>query len=511
MKTVIGLDYGTQAARGVLVDAESGQVLASHSFRYPHGNTVEGLACLEDYEQALGELLFAVTPPEYRKTVEGICVDATSLTLVCVDQDGRALSRLPELSDRPHAQVKLWKYHQAEPYAREALSLARKLGEPFLERTGGSISSEWTMPKLLEIRDGDPLCYERMDYALDLCEYLTFRLTGRVVRSMGSMCYKGLWSQELGFPSGGFLNGLRPGFSGEYRRRLRGPVLRPGERAGNLKPELCYRFGLKESVAVATGLLDGHTALAALGAVKPGDAALVVGTSNVLTIQSSALHRVEGICGVALDGQVPGLYGIDAGQSGTGDMLEWFVRLLGGRVQEEAGQRGISSHQVLTEQIRRPWENPVTAVDWWNGSRNVPCDLGLRGILAGLSLDTGPEEIYLALLQAMACGTREILEACKKQGVVVKRMLAAGGITGKNPLLMQEYANLLNGPVLVGKVEEGPALGSALFAAVAAGIYGTAAEAYGHMGVREFVRYEPDPEHREAYEALYWRNHRLRR
>lgn len=511
MRTVIGLDYGTQSARAVLVDAATGEALLSHSVRYPHGVMDGGLASAEDYENALWELLSAVTPREYRASVAGICVDATSLTLVTVDREGRALARLAEFAGREQAQIKLWKRHAAQAQADEALALAKKLKEPFLQRTGGTISCEWTLPKILEIRDRDPEVYVRADAAMDLCEFLTFRLTGRLVRSAGSMSFKGLWSKDLGFPSDAFLNGLRPGFAEEYRRLLRGEVLRPGDCAGTLCPELQERFGLGAEVAVATGTLDGHTALVALGALQAGDAALVVGTSSVLTIQTTAPHPIEGICGIAPDGLTAGLYGIDSGQSGTGDMLEWFIQnSLPAEVLREAEEKNQSPHQLLAERIACPWENQVVAADWWNGSRNAPCDLSLRGVMAGMSLDTKPEDVYLALLQSIACGTREIIEQCAGYGVAVRRVLATGGITGKNPLLMSEYANLLNLPVSVGQVAEGPALGAAIFAAVAAGIYPDAQSAYQAMGVREFTEYRPDPKLRGAYESLYRKNHRLR-
>lgn len=511
MRAVIGLDYGTKAARAVLVDAETGQVLCSHTVRYPHGVTEENLASAKDYESALYQLLEAVTPEKYRQSVAGICVDATSLTMVPLTADGRVLSQLPEFEDCHHAQIKLWKYHAAQAQADEALSLAQTLGEQFLGRTGGTVSCEWTLPKMLEIRDEDPRVYAAVDVFLDLCEFLTYRLTGKLIRSIGSMSYKGLWAQDIGFPSDAFLNGLRPGFADEYQHRMRGQIMRPGERAGFLRLELCQKLGLRENVAVGTGTLDGHTALAALGALEEGDAALVVGTSNVLTIQTQQLYEIEGICGIALDGLTPGLYGIDSGQSGTGDILEWFIHnALPVSVLQEADVRGVSPHEILTEQIQRPWQNTVVATDWWNGSRNTPCNLKLRGMMGGLSLETQTQEIYLALLQSIVCGTGEIIEQCESYGVVVNRLLATGGITEKNPLLMREYANLLNRPIYVGQVNEGPALGAAIFAAVAAGIYSTPLEAYKHMGVHEFTCYEVQEEHREAYEKLYRKNHMLR-
>lgn len=511
MRAVIGLDYGTQAARAVLVDAATGEVLRSHAVKYPHGVMPGDLASAEDYECALMELLEAVTPEEYRGSIEGICVDATSLTLVCIDAQGRVLSQIPGFESREQAQIKLWKRHAAQAQADEALALARAMNEPFLGRTGGTISCEWTLPKLMEIRDEDPEVYGCIDAAFDLCEYLTFRLTGELVRSPGAMSFKALWARDLGLPSKAYLDALRPGLGGEYARMLRGAVLRPGEKAGMLKKEFCERFGLKPDVAVAVGVLDGHTALVALGALNAGDAALVLGTSSVLTIQTRELREIEGICGIALDGLTGGLYGIDSGQAGTGDMLEWYVNnALPAAVLQEAGEKKISPHQVLTGRIERPWESRVIVADWWNGSRNAPCDLSLPGVMSGMTLGTKPEEIYLALLQAIACGTREIIEQCGRYGVRVERLLVTGGIAGKNPLLMGEYAGILNLPVSVGQVAEGPALGAAIFAAVAAGIYENPVQAHARMGVREFVHYQPDTAHRAEYERLYRKNHALR-
>lgn len=510
MNTVIGIDYGTQSARALLVDAETGHVLASYTVRYAHGVMPGSLASAEDYENTLMELMEHVTPEEHRANIRGICVDATSLTLVPADGSGRPLALQPKFAGREQAQIKLWKRHAAQPQADEAIALARQLGEGFLKRTGGSISSEWTLPKILEIRDKDPEVYGEMDLALDLCEYLTIRLTGTLGRSNSSMCFKGLWDREEGFPSDAFLNGLRPGFAEEYRHLLRGEVYKPGEAAGMLSDEMCARFGLNK-IPVAAGILDGHTGLVAMGVLHAGDASLVLGTSNVVSIQTEEMYPIEGICGIAMDGLAPGLYGIDSGQNCTGDMLEWYVNHAApAEAVKEAQERGVSVHQVLCERIEKPWENKVTAADWWNGSRNAPCDLSLRGCMMGLSLETKAEEIYLALLQAIVCGTRAIIEQCGKYGVTVSRVLATGGIAGKNPLLMQEYANVLNVPVDVGQVSEGPALGAAIYAAVAAGLYAGPVEAHRNMGVTEYTHYLPDPNHRAEYEALYRRNRKFR-
>lgn len=511
MKTVIGIDFGTQSARAILVNAADGHALEGASFRYPRGILPGNLVCIDDYHEALDHLLRTIGKSPYASSIRGICIDATSLTLVCVNKDGTPLEKLPGFTGREQAMVKLWKRHHAEPQARELLALAQQMNESILGRTGGTISSEWTLPKLLEIRDTDPEVYATLDLAFDLCEYLTWRLTGQLIRSSGSMCYKGLWAQDLGFPSDACLNRLRPGFAEEYKHLLRGEVRIPGQRAGYLKPELCVAYGMPQEIAVAVGTLDGHTAQVALGALQPGDAALVIGTSNVLSIQTAELREIPGVCGVAMDGQVAGLCGVDSGQSCTGDMLEWYLKsMLPPAVWQEAEAQGISVHTLLSQKITEPWTCRLTAADWWNGSRNTPCDLSLQGFIHGLSIDTAPEDIYLALLQGIVCGTREIIEQCKHTGVLISRCIAAGGVAVKNPLLMQQYANILHLPVHVGNFAEGPALGAAIFAAVAAGLYPDAPAACQHMGVSDFIVYTPDDIHKEAYERIWQRNHRMR-
>ncbi len=514
MRTVIGIDYGTGSARAVLADVDTGETLCTHTVPY---DVLPGdLADIRQYESALWELMQAVTPEKYRSTVAGICVDATSLTLVVVGRDGVPLARHPQFADREQAQVKLWKRHTAQEHAEAALDLAKGRCEPFLSRTGGSISAEWTLPKLLEIRTTDEAVFSAADLAFDLNEYLTCLLLDRKPgalppRSTGSMCFKGLWARDLGFPSRDYLDALAPGFGDDYPRLLRGTVLAPGDPAGVIAPEVAKRFRLPKDVVIAAGILDGHTSTVALGALAPGDGALVVGTSNVLTVQTETPRFFPGICGIAADGLTKGLYGIDAGQNCTGDMLSWYVtNAVPASVTDEARQKGISVHDVLTGRITTPWDCPLTAVDWLAGSRNAPCDLSLRGQLTGLSLSTRPEDIYLALLQAIVCGTGEILDLCRANGVPVTRLVATGGITEKNPVLMQQYADLLDLPVSVGQVKEGPALGAAMLAAVAAGSYPDVAAAYRRMGVRSFLTYTPDTAHRREYAAIRCRNHALR-
>ena len=511
MKTVIGIDFGTQSARAILVDSANGEVLCSHSVEYKHGVPEDSLVPIEDYDSALMKLLEAVTADGYAESVAAVCVDATSLTLVPLDKNGIALGRRAEFANRPNAQVKLWKRHTAQKQATEALELAKSMNEPFLGRTGGNVSSEWVIPKLLETRDEDPEVYGEMDIAADLCDYLTYLLCGKMVRSINAMCFKSMWAEDLGFPSDEFLNGLREGFAEEYKYLLRGDVKYTGDAAGYMKKELCERFGFKDDVVVAAGLVDGFTSLVTLGAMRNGEAAMVVGTSNVLTVQTDELCDIYGICGIARHGIVKGICSAESGQNCTGDMLGWFMEnMLPAKERDEAERKGISPHDLMLQKISEPWKNRVVAVDMWNGSRNVPCDLELRGMFAGMSLETKPQDIYLALLQAIVCGARVQIEEFAKYGIKIERVVATGGIALKNPLLMQQYSDILGMPIEVGVIKEGPAMGTAMFAAVAAGIYNNPMEAYEHMGTVDFVTYHPDVAHKAEYEEIYRRNLLLR-
>lgn len=511
MICVMGIDFGTQSARMAIADAHTGEVLKTHTVAYAHALDESALVEAADYDLALRQMMEAAGASAYGGKIAGICVDATSLTLVPVDENGTPLSNLPEFADRPHARIKLWKRHHAQKIAEEATQLAHEMGEVCMEFTADTISSEWTLPKLIETRDEDPEVYARMDYALDLCEYLTSSLIGRVVRSVGSMSFKGMWSQEFGLPGEEFLNRVRPGFAAEYAHLMRGEVCVCGERAGMLTDAWRAVLGAKDEVSVAAGVLDGHTAGYAMGALEDGDAALVVGTSNVLTVQTRSRSRATGLCGVALSGVTPGLYAIDSGQACAGEMLGWFVdHMTPPQIREEAQTLGISVHDLLCEKVKRPWENRVVALDWWNGSRCVPCDLTLAGALLGVTTGTRAQDIYLALLQGIVCGTREIMEQAASNGAPVKRLLVSGGIARKNALLMQQYADILGMDVYVALTDEGPAMGAAIIASVAAGIHESFQAAHACMGVRRFRHYAPDMEHRAQYEALYVRNHAAR-
>lgn len=506
MALMIGVDFGTQSARAVLMCAKTGEMLAQAEAHYAHPLTESALVYGEDYDKALHELLTQLCAHPRRAEIAGICVDATSPTIVPLCADGQLLSAHFDSAIHPLSLVKLWKRHTAQAQADRALALAQEMNEPFLAQTGDTVSSEWTLPKLLETCEEDPEAFEKMDLAMDLCDYLTFRLTGNVTRAISSLSFKSQWSQETGFPSDAYLNALHPGFAQRYAHLMRGKVLLPGQEAGELSDAWKEKLGLSQRVHVAGGQQDGFTPPVALGAVEDGSAALVLGTSTVIMLQSGTSCTVDGLCGVVRSGTVPGLYSIEGGQNCTGDMLGWYMaNMLPQRCAQEADAAGISAHTLLSGRAMRPWENKLIAIDWWNGSRSAPCDLTLSGLLMGMTLSARPEDIYLSMLQGMAVGTRETIEQCRRNGATFTTIRATGGVAKKNPLLMQQYADILGMPIDVADIEQGGAQGAAILAAVASGEHDTILSACHAMSAKQFTRYTPDMAHRMEYERLYRR------
>lgn len=521
-KYVIGIDYGTLSARAAVVRVSDGEIMGTCAYPYPHGvmsgKLPDGtllpdqfaLAQAEDYNEALEVTIKGAIENAGidGRDVVGMCVDATACTVVPVDEDMQPLSLMSEFKSHPHAYIKMWKHHAAAPQTVRANALAKSMNMPFLKACGGEMSSEWMIPKLLEMRENDREAYDRMAVAFDLCDYLTMKLTGKITRGLGSAAFKSNWVAGIGYPSAEYLDGLSEGFAEEYARLLAGDVIKPGERAGELSPEMAEKLGLPAGITIAGGILDGHTSIPTSGLSKSGDVSLVIGTSNVSAVLTEKPVPVPAGTASAMDGFAPGLFAIDSGQSCTGDMLGWYMKyMLPAYIEREAEAKDMSVFDYLNALAEEacPWMCPVTVLDWWNGNRNVMCNLNLKGNIQGINLNTRPEDIYTAMVQAIACGTRRILEDCEDKGVEIKNIVACGGIPQKNPFLMQQYANILGKKVSVACANEGPATGSAIFAACAAGVYESYGEAVSHMKARNYVEYMPDVKHSAEYERIYAR------
>ncbi|MCT4783414.1 MULTISPECIES: ribulokinase [Exiguobacterium] len=521
----IGIDYGTQSGRAVLVDVATGQEVAMAVKPYTHGVMDEylpdGVTRLEhdwalqhpqDYLEVLEITIPAVvkeagiTPDQ----VVGLGIDFTACTILPIDEHLTPLCFLEEHQQNPHSYVKLWKHHAAQDEADELNRIAAERGEDFLKRYGGKISSEWMIPKVWQILNEAPAIYEAADQILEATDWVISQMTGRVVRNSCTAGYKAIWHKQDGYPSNEFFKALDPRLENVVEEKLSRDIAPIGSKAGELTVAFAARIGLLPGTAVAVANVDAHVAVPAVGIAEPGKMLMVMGTSTCHILLGEDEQVVPGMCGVVEDGVIPGLMGYEAGQSCVGDHFEWFTETcVPGHYVEEAALKGIGIHQLLTEKAarQRVGESGLVALDWWNGNRSTLVDTNLTGVLIGATLLTKPEDIYRALIEATAYGTRTIVEAFRHSGVPVHEVYAAGGIAEKNALMMQIYADVLNMEIKISASSQTPALGSAMFGAVAAGAerggYATITEAAAQMGRVKEETYKPIPENVATYDALF--------
>lgn len=515
----IGVDYGTLSGRAVVVRVSDGAELGSAVHAYEHAvvdtslpGTGEALPpewalqVPEDYRQVLRIAVPAavsaagIDPAD----VIGIATDFTACTMVPTLADGTPLCELPELAGHPHAFVKLWKHHAAQPHADRINRLAEERGEAWLPRYGGLISSEWEFAKGLQLFEEDREVYDRMDRWVEAADWIVWQLCGEYVRNACSAGYKGIL-QDGAYPSTDFLEALAPGFGGFVADKLDHPIGALGAAAGRLTAEAAAWTGLPEGIAVAVGNVDAHVTAPAAQAVDPGQMVAIMGTSTCHVMSADVLREVPGMCGVVDGGIIAGRWGYEAGQSGVGDIFGWFVdHAVPASYAEAAAAAGESVHEHLTRLAAQQaiGEHGLVALDWHSGNRSVLVDHELSGLVVGLTLATRPEDVYRALLEATAFGTRVIVEAFRDSGVPVEKFVVAGGLQ-KNGLLMQIYSDVTRLPLSVIDSDQGPALGSAIHAAVAAGAYPDVPTAAKAMGKVRKAVYVPDEARAQAYDRLF--------
>jgi L-ribulokinase len=515
----IGVDFGTLSGRAVVVRVSDGAELGSAVLDYPHAVMDRELASTgaplpPDWALQVPADYVAVLQSAVPRAVEaagidpaaviGIGTDFTACTMVPVIADGTPLNELPEYADRPHAYVKLWKHHSAQPQADRINELAAERGESWLPRYGGLISSEWEFAKGLQLLEEDPELYERMDHWVEAADWIIWQLTGTYVRNACTAGYKGIY-QDGAYPSHEFLAALNPAFERFADDKVAHEIGELGAAAGTLSAEAAAWTGLREGIAVAVGNVDAHVAAPAAQAVSPGQMVAIMGTSTCHVMNGDVLREVPGMCGVVDGGIIAGLYGYEAGQSGVGDIFAWYVaNQVPARYTEEAAARGVSIHEYLTSLIQ---DQPVgahglVALDWHSGNRSVLVDHELSGTVLGLTLTTRTEEVYRALFEATAFGTRKIVETFNASGVPVTEFIVAGGLQ-RNPFLMQTYSDILRLPISITASDQGPALGSAIHAAVAAGAYPDVPAASAAMGKVNRAVYTPNEAAADAYDLLY--------
>jgi L-ribulokinase len=518
-KYTIGVDYGTLSGRAVVVRVSDGAELGTGVFEYPNavmdtklnatGAKLGPDWALQDANDYVDVLKNAV-PAALKEAgidpadVIGIATDFTACTMVAVLEDGTPLSNLSEYRDRPHAYVKLWKHHAAQPHADRINQLARDRNESWLPRYGGQISSEWELAKGLQLFEEDPEIYHRMYKYVEAADWIVWQLGGSYVRNACTAGYKGNL-QDGEYPSEEFFEALSPGFCKFAETKLKHQIGQLGAEAGKLTAQAAAWTGLPEGISVAVGNVDAHVTAPAAQATQPGQMVAIMGTSTCHVMNGDVLAEVPGMCGVVDGGIVSGLYGYEAGQSGVGDIFAWFVNnQVPASYFEAAAESGISIHEHLTNLAATEaiGESGLVALDWHSGNRSVLVDHELSGLVLGLTLTTKPEQIYRALFEATAFGTRKIVETFAASGVPVTEFIVAGGLL-KNQFLMQLYSTITRLPLSTIASEQGPALGSAIHAAVAAGAYPDIRSAAAAMGKSNRGVYQPNEADAKVYDRIY--------
>jgi L-ribulokinase len=526
-KYAIGVDFGTESGRAVLVDVTTGNEIATSVYPYQNGVIDEKLPltdqvvwlepdwALQDPEDYLRTFQHAIPAVIQSAGVDpddviGIGIDFTACTMLPVCADGTPLATLPEFRNNPHAWVKLWKHHAAQPEADKINETARKLDQAWLERYGNKISSEWFFSKTLQILDEAPEIYAAADRLIEAADWVVWQLTGVDKRNACTAGYKAIWSKKEGFPPNEYFAALDPRLEIVIDEKMSRHIYAIGERAGGLIDRAAQWTGLRAGTAVAIANVDAHVSVPAVTVTEPGRMVMVMGTSICHMVLGSEEHVVPGICGYVEDGIIPGFFGYEAGQSCVGDHFAWFVEnCVPGSYEREAEARGINLHQLLEEKAARlePGESGLLALDWWNGNRSILVDVDLSGLLIGATLATHPEEIYRALIEATAFGTRVIIESFENNGVPVNELVATGGLPERNKLLMQIYADITGREFKVGASGQAGALGSAMFGAVAAGKsgggYDSIFEAARHMAHLKDEIYRPNLANKQVYDRLY--------
>jgi len=518
-KFTVGVDFGTLSGRAVVVRVDDGEELATADHVYEHAVMTRSLPvgaaqlpaewALQVPEDYRNVLRTAVPEAIARAGVDprdviGIGTDFTACTMVPVRADGTPLCELPQFADRPHAYAKLWRHHSAQPQADRINAVARDRNEQWLKRYGGSISSEWEFAKALQILEEDPEVYHAIDRWVEAADWIVWQLCGTYVRNACSAGYKGIL-QDGRYPSAGFLAAVAPGFADFVETKLAHPVGALGHAAGSLTAEAAHWTGLPAGLPVAVGNVDAHVTAAAADSTEPGQLLAIMGTSTCHVMNSDVLEAVPGMCGVVDGGIVAGYWGYEAGQSGVGDIFSWFVEnCVPESFQQQARQRGVSVHDLLTDLAtgQPVGAHGLVALDWHSGNRSVLVDHQLSGVIVGQTLATTCVDMYRALLEATAYGTRMIVETFVKSGVPVRELVVGGGLL-KNRLLMQIYADVVGMPLSTVNSAQAPALGAAIHAATAAGAYQDVPAAAKQMGGRTRDAYVPIADNVARYDRLF--------
>lgn len=539
-KYTIGVDYGTDSVRALVVDTQTGEEMGTHVFHYPRWK--EGLYCnpaknqfrqhpldyLEGLETCIVEAL-KKCPAGVAEKVVGISIDTTGSTPVAVNRQGVPLSLTPGFEENPNAMFVLWKDHTAVKEADEINDLARSWGgEDFTKYEGGIYSSEWFWAKVLHVLREDADVRAHAWSWVEHCDWIPALLVGdtdplELKRSRCAAGHKAMWHKSFdGLPEEDFLLKLDP-LLGGLKERLFSDTYTCDVKVGTLSEEWAHKLGLPSTVSIGAGAFDAH--LGALGAeIEPYYMSKVMGTSTcdmlIAPMEEVGDKLVGGICGQVDGSIVPGMVGLEAGQSAFGDIYAWFSKLLmwpienvvakldgindavKAQIRKETEDKMIATLSVAAAEID-PAESSVLALDWMNGRRTPDANQELKGAIMGLTLGSDAPRIFRALVEATAYGAKMIVDRFVDEGVRIDGVIALGGVAKKSPLVMQIVADVLNMPIKVARSEQAVALGTAMAAAVVSGVHQNIPEAQSAMGGGFETEYQPNPEMAKVYARLY--------
>ena len=523
-KYTIGIDFGSLSGRALLLNISSGEEVASSVYEYPHAVMDRELPTGEklgneyalQHPQDYLDVLYNTIPDVIKtsgvdpKDIIGIGTDFTACTMIPCKSDGTPLCFSDEYKHNPHAWVKLWKHHAAQYEANKLNEIAQQRGEQWLNNYGGKISSEWAIPKLMQVCDEAPEIYNAMDRWIEAADWIVWMMTGVETRNSCTAGYKAIWNKKKGYPSKDFFKALNPMMENCVEERLGTNITPLGNKAGKITEEFSKKTGLSPDTVVCIGNVDAHVCVPSVSIDGPKKMLAIIGTSTCHILMGEEEKQVPGMCGVVEDGVMPGLFEYEAGQSCVGDHFAWLVdNCVPESYYKKAEEKGMNIHEYLTSLASqlKVGESGLLALDWWNGNRSVLVDADLTGCMLGMTLATKPEEMYRALIEATAFGTRMIVENFRNNGVPVEEFYASGGISVKNEMAMKIYSDVLKMPVKIAGSSQGPALGSAIFASVAVGSenggYDSIFEAAEKLGKVRDKHYEPIKENAEVYDKLY--------
>jgi L-ribulokinase len=538
-KFVIGLDYGSDSARALIVNATTGEELATAVKYYPRWKA--GKYCnpginqyrqhpldyIEVLEASVKEAL-EKSPAGTAENIVGIAFDTTGSTPAFTDENGTPLALLPEFAENPNAMFVLWKDHTAIKEAAEINKHCKESAIDYSAYEGGIYSSEWFWAKALHVLREDKAVAAKAYSIVEYCEWLPAVLTGvtkssDIVRSRCACGHKAMWHEKWGgLPSEDFLGSLDPLLKG-FRARLFDKTETADKSVGRLSNEWAKRLGLSTDVVVAGGAFDCH--MGAVGAgVTPHTFVRVIGTSTcdvmVADYKEIGDNLIKGICGQVDGSVIPGMIGLEAGQSGFGDIYAWFKRILEFPLKQIIGNSSLldentkqklideAADRIIPALTKEAEKLPITddcvvATDWMNGRRTPDANQLLKGTITGITLGTSAPQIFRALVEATAFGSKAIVDRFINEGIRIDNVIGIGGIALKSPFVMQTLSDVLNMPIKVCKTDQACALGAAMFAATAAGIYGKVEDAQKAMSSGFAKEYYPIDDNAKAYKAIY--------